>query len=75
MMSSSEQLNSYGRAKLTNQHVCIRCGRRGTRGFLWVSGHPHDRDLVDQVICENRSACDRRLAVAERHEAKRGYWS
>lgn len=55
--------------------LCIRCGRRGSRGFIGTATDRHDPNRLTQVMCANRKACDRRLRAAERQEARRGNWS
>ena len=61
----SSDLDEQGRQ--WHQNVCIACGRRGTRGFIVLSGKAGQ--AATQVICESRKACERRRAQAERgHE-------
>ena len=53
---------------MTRQQICERCGRKGSRGFVIVAGKGLRYGGDEQIVCANRSACDKRLAVAERNE-------
>jgi hypothetical protein len=53
--------------------VCIRCGRKGQRGFVTIAGKPGQKPTI--VVCAAQYACAKREGQRIREEAAKGNWS
>ncbi len=47
--------------------ICVRCGRRGERGFVAVS-QKDDKLTISEWACANYKACEKRQRARERKE-------